>query len=403
MNTLRAHWALDPDVVFLNHGSFGACPRTVLDRQSALRAQLEREPVRFFMRELEPLLDSAREEVARFVGARTEDVVFVRNATSGVNAVLRSLDLSPDDELLTTDHVYGACLQAMRHVAERAGARVVLARVPFPLASADEVTQAVLGAVTPRTKLALIDHVTSPTGLVFPVADIVRALASRGVDTLVDGAHAPGMVTLDLEALGAAYYTANFHKWTCAPKGAAMLWARRDRQASLHPTVISHGYASPRPRKRLLEEFDWTGTDDPTAWLCVPDALRFVGGLVEGGWPAVQAHNRALALRARALLCEALSVPPPAPESMIGSLAAVPLPPGPAVARTSEVEPLQDALFARHRVEVPLPPWPAPPARLLRISAHLHNSLDEYQLLCEALGEELRIEGARDGSSLAGR
>jgi isopenicillin-N epimerase len=384
---VRHHWLLDPEIRFLNHGSFGACPRVVLELQSELRARLEREPVYFFMRQLEGLLDAAREEVAAFVGARPEDMGFVRNATTGVNAVLRSLDLRPGDEIVVTSHGYNACTNVARHVAERAGAEVVVATLPFPLASEDEVVEAVLAATTARTRLALLDHVTSPTGLVLPVARLVKALDERGIDTLVDGAHAPGMLDLDVSRIGAAWYTANFHKHTCAPKGAAMLWAREDKQADLHPAVISHGYNSRRKRKRWLEEMDWQGTDDPTPWLCVPEALRLVGSLVDGGWPAVRAKNHALALRAREILCEALDVPGPVPASMIGTLAAVPLwdaeapPPSSAL----ELDPLQVALFEEDRIEVPLPAWPKPPQRLVRISAHLYNEEAEYHALAEAL------------------
>jgi isopenicillin-N epimerase len=384
---MRRHWLLDPEIRFLNHGSFGACPRAVLDAQTELRAQLEREPVHFFVHRLEPLLDAARQEVAAFVGTRPEDMGFVRNASTGVNAVLRSLELQPGDELLVTDHGYNACTNVAHHVAGRAGARVTVARIPFPLASDDEVVEAVLAAVTPRTRLALLDHVTSPTGLVLPIARLVAALDARGVDVLVDGAHAPGMLDLDVSAIGAAWYTANFHKHTCAPKGAAMLWAREDKQAGLHPAVISHGYSSQRQRKRWLEELDWQGTDDPTPWLCVPTALRCVAGLVDGGWPVVRAHNRALALRGRQILCDALGVPPPAPASMIGSLAAVPLWPGDDAPPSSALyaDPLQVALFEEDRIEVPLPPWPAPPHRLVRISAYLYNDEDDYHALAQAL------------------
>jgi len=384
---VRHHWLLDPEILFLNHGSFGACPRAVLELQSELRARLEREPVVFFLRQLEGLLDTAREQVAAFVGARPEDLGFVRNATTGVNAVLRSLQLEPGDEILITDHGYNACTNVAHHVAERSGARVVVAAVPFPLESEDEVASAVLGAATERTRIALLDHVTSPTGLVLPLAFLVKALSDRGIDTLVDGAHAPGMLELDLGTLGAAWYTANFHKHTCAPKGAAMLWAREDKQAELHPAVISHGYNSQRKRKRWLEEIDWQGTDDPTPWLCVPEALRYVGSLVEGGWPAVRARNRALALRGREILCEALGIGEPAPASMIGTLAAVPLwnaeelPQGSALA----LDPLQNALFEEDHIEVPLPPWPRPPQRLVRISAHLYNRVEEYEALAAAL------------------
>jgi isopenicillin-N epimerase len=211
------YWALDPDVSFLNHGSFGACPRAVIEEREALYRVLERQPVEFLVRRLAERFDGARSALAVFLGADPEDLVAVANATSGVNTVLRSLSFSPGDELLTTDHAYNACRNALEHTAERWGARVVVARVPFPLESPGQVEETVLAAVTPRTRLALLDHVTSPTGLVFPIESLVPRLAERGVDTLVDGAHAPGMLPLHLGALGAAYYTGNCHKWTSRP------------------------------------------------------------------------------------------------------------------------------------------------------------------------------------------
>ena len=387
---LRAHWTLDPAVVFLNHGSFGACPRAVLAEQDRLRAQMEREPVQFFVRDLGALLDAARADVAAFVGARPDDLVFVRNATAGVNAVLGSLRLQPGDELLTTDHVYNACHNALLHLCARSGARVVVAPVPFPISGPDEALAAVLAGVSARTRLALIDHITSPTGVVLPIVEIVAALAERGVDTLVDGAHAPGMLPLDLDALGAAYYTGNFHKWVCAPKGAAMLHVRRDRQAALHPTVISHGYRSVRPRPPLWEEFDWTGTDDPSPWLCVPTAIRWLGQLLPGGWPELRARNRGLLREGRDILAAALGVRPPVPDAMLGNLAALPLPDGSAPPSSSlYADPLQLALHDRHRVEVPVPPWPAAPRRLIRISAQVYNKRSDYEALAAALQIEL--------------
>lgn len=388
---LKRRWDLDPEIVFLNHGSFGACPRAVLQLQSELRAQMEREPVRFFVRELPPLLDAARAEVAAFVGADPDDLAFVRNATEGVSGVLRSLELAPGDELVVTDHGYNACTNAVRYVASRTGARVVVAAVPFPIAGPDDVLAAVLAAVGPRTRLVLVDHVTSPTGIVLPVAAIVAAVQARGIDVLVDGAHAPGMLPLDVAKIGAAYYTGNFHKWVCAPKGAAMLHVRRDRQQGLHPAVISHGYGAPSARSRFQVEFDWTGTADPTPWLCVPAALREVGGMVPGGWPEVQARNHALVREGRAIVAEALGVAPPAPEDMLGSLASLIAPPGRDEPPASPLycDPLQDALLLRHRIEVPIPPWPAPPRRLLRISAALYNERDDYLALARALRAEL--------------
>lgn len=375
-------------MTFLNHGSFGACPRVVLDAQQREREELEREPVRYLARELEGRIDAARRELAQFLGADPRDLVFVANATTGVNAVVRSLRFEHGDELLAIDQGYNACLNVLRFAAEQSGARVVLAPVPFPVPSEDAVVDAILAAVTPRTRFALIDHVTSPTGLVLPIARIVQQLEARGIPVLVDGAHAPGMVPLNLEALGASYYTGNCHKWICAPKGVAFLHVRRALQPRIRPPVISHGANSPRTdRSRFQLEFDWVGTLDPTAIAALPVALRFMAGLVPGGWPEVMRRNRALALSARGLLARSLDVNAPAPDSMIGSLAALPLPDGSGAPPSPPLyqDPLQEALMTRAGIEVPIVPWPAPPHRLVRISAQLYNSLDDYQRLADAL------------------
>ena len=388
---------LDPRVTFLNHGSFGACPIPVLQEQAALRARMERQPVQFFARDLEGLLDEARAVLAGLCGCDPHDLAFVPNATAGVNAVLRSLPLQPGEELLTTDHAYNACKNALDHVAAQAGARVVVARVPFPLHSAAQVTEAVLAAVTSRTRLLLLDHITSPTALIFPVAELVRALEQRGIDTLVDGAHAPGMIPLALDALGAAYYTGNCHKWLCAPKGAAFLHVRRDRQPLIHPTSISHGANLQRPeRSRFLLEFDWTGTADPSPYLCVPHSLRFLSGLLPGGLPALQARNHALVVAARERLCQALGVAPPCPEDMLGAMAALPLPPGDegaAVTSPLLTDPLQAQLLG-HDLEGPSVAWPRPPQRLLRVSAQIYNEAADYERLRAAL---LQLLPARAG------
>lgn len=383
-------WALDPEVVFLNHGSFGACPRAVLEEQDRIRLRMERQPVQFFVRDLEDLLDTARAELAAFLHAPSTDIAWVPNATSGVNAVLRSLSLAPGDELLTTDHEYNACRNALEYVAGRAGARVVVARIPFPLADADQAVDAILDHASARTRLALVDHVTSQTGLVLPIARIVAALAGRGIDTLVDGAHAPGMLDLRLADIGAAFYTGNCHKWLCAPKGAGFLYVHPDRQSEIRPVAISHGANSPRQdRSRFLQEFDWVGTDDPSPMLCVPAAIRFMGSLLPGGWPALRAHNRALTLDGRRELAEVLGIDLPSPDTMIGSLAALPLPDGAMEPPKSAMyaDPLQDELLRRWRIEVPIIPWPDVPKRLIRISAQIYNGPTQYRLLAEALRE----------------
>ena len=387
-------WPLDPAVTFLNHGSFGSCPLPVLEFQLALRKRLERQPIQFLVRDLEPLLDDARAAISRFVGALPENLVFVPNATTGVNTVLRSLTFQPGDELLVTNHAYNACRNALNFAAERANARVVVAEIPFPLTNADIALDCVLERTTPRTRLALMDHVTSQTGLVLPIDRIVRELAQRGIDTLVDGAHAPGMVPLNIETLGAAYYTGNCHKWICAPKSAGFLHVRPDRQHLIRPLSISHGANSPRTdRSRFQIEFGWTGTSEPSAYLSVPEALRVMAELLPGGWPGILQRNRQLALAGRELLARSLDVPLPCPDDMIGALASLPLPDGIGTPQKSPLylDPLQDRLLANHGIEVPIIPWPAWPGRLLRISAQLYNSVPQYERLARALAVELPL------------
>ncbi len=317
-------WALDPAITFLNHGSFGACPPAVLEVQRAWRDRLEAEPVRFLDRELDGALDHVRTVLGAFLGADPEGLAFVPNATTGVNAVLRSLRFEPGDELLTDDHEYNATLTTMQAVAARDDARVVIAPLPFPTSGADELAEAFLAGVTARTRLAVVSHLTSPSALILPVERLVSELAARGIDTLVDGAHAPGQVPLSLDALGAAYYTGNGHKWLCGPKGTGFLWVRADRRAVIHPTVTSHGANDPRTdRPRFQLEFDWVGTADPTGILALPAAIEWMATQEPGGWPAVMAANHALAIDGRDRLAAALGVAPPAPDDRLGAMAAL--------------------------------------------------------------------------------
>ncbi len=394
---------------YLNHGGFGACPEPVLEAQRAWRDRMERQPVRFLARELEGELDTARRAVAIFLNADPDGIAFVPNATTGVSTVLASLRFQPGDELLACDHEYNATLNALRATAARYGATVALARVPFPVADAGQVVQAYLDAVTPRTRLALVSHVTSPTALVFPVAAIVRELERRGIDTLVDGAHAPGMVPVDLRSLNAAYWTGNGHKWLCAPKGSGILHVRADVRAQVRPLVVSHGANAgrdDRPRFRL--EFDWTGTGDPTPWLTLPAAIRFVGGLHDDGWPGLMATNRALTRDGRDRLCNALGIPAPAPDAMLGAMASVALP---GIAATdAATRELQAALLDEDGIEVPVLPFPVPAAladgatasqAVVRLSAQRYNRPDEYARLAERVGA--RVKAARSPRSLLGR
>ena len=385
---LLACWSLDPSITFLNHGSFGACPLPVLTAQQHWRDRMERQPLQFFGRDLEALLDDARAELAAFVGAEADDLAFVPNATTAINTVLKSLSFAPGDELLTTNQEYNACRNALNYVAERYGLKVVVAQVPFPLEEPQQVIDAIVSCISDKTRLALLDHVVSQTGLVFPLAELVQTLTQRGVETLVDGAHAPGMLPLNLQAIGATYYTGNLHKWVSAPKGAAFLYVQRDRQPAIRPLTISHGANATRTdRSRFRLEFDWVGTDDPTAYLCVPDAIRFMGSLLPGGWDELMATNHALAIAARQVLCETLQIAPPCPEEMLGAMAVVPLPDGNPMG-------LQDALLERYQIEVPIVPFPNASSRLVRVSAQLYNQLEQYQYLGRALAELLHEEGS---------
>ncbi len=385
-------WNLDPEITFLTHGTFGACPEAVLAHQRALRDRMEAEPVRFLDLDLLGLYDEARAVIGRFLGADPEGLAFVPNATTGVNTILRSLRFKPGDELLANDHEYNATINAMHAVASRDGATVVIAGIPFPIHDAGDALQAILAAVTPRTRLVVVSQVTSPTALILPVEELVTTLATRGIDTLVDGAHAPGMVPLDLDRLGAAYWTGNGHKWLCGPKGGAVLWVRADRRDRIHPIVVSHGANTPiTDRSRFRLEFDWTGTPDPTAYLALPAAIDWMSAM-PGGWPTIMAANHELVLAGRDRLAATLGIEPPAPDSMLGSMAALPLAAVPDEAAAMD---LGRRLLDEHGIQVPVGPWPVRAARqdgvapriLVRISAQRYNEPADYDRLAEALGQ----------------
>ena len=377
-----AHWQLDPGVRYLNHGSFGATPRPVLAKQASLRDEMEREPVQFLWRRLPEHIEESRRRLADFLKANPEDLVFVTNATSAVNAVIRSRSWKPNDEILTTDHTYNACRNVLDHVAQEHGLVIRVAKIPFPLTGSADVLEAINRVISHRTRLALIDHVTSPTALILPIHEMVEMLRSRGVESFVDGAHAPGMIDLNLETLGATYYTGNLHKWVCAPKGAAFLHVHSDSRDDVLPNVISHGLNRAREGfNRFQDLFDWPGTFDPTAWLSVQSAIEFMGQLLPGGWQELREHQHGLLMKAREMLCDELGITPPCPPEMLGSMATLSLP-GPSRTATA-LETLQRALFEDDRIEVPLLEhsgqcW-------FRISAQVYNSLDDYRALRQAI------------------
>ncbi|MBD2484970.1 aminotransferase class V-fold PLP-dependent enzyme [Planktothrix sp. FACHB-1365] len=380
-SAFHRYWMFDPEVTFLNHGAFGACPIPILDAQYQFRQQLEQQPFHFFVREYETLLDQARQQLADFVGANSEDLVFVPNATTGINTVLRSLSFSEQDELLTTNHEYNACRNVLDFVATRTGAKIIIADIPFFITSSQQIIEAVMAKVSPRTKLVLIDHITSQTGLIFPIQEIIQKLNHLGIDTLIDGAHAPGMLALNLQEIGATYYTGNCHKWLSAPKGAAFLAVQQDKQGLIRPLTISHGANSTRSdRSRFLLEFDWTGTPDPSAYLSIPKAIDFMGSLLPGGWSELIKTNHNLAVNARKLLSEKLEIPLPCPNHLIGSMAVLPL-----GKRWQSFSDLNQKLWQEHKIEVPIMPWDDDNQPLIRISAQIYNHLSQYEYLAEVL------------------
>ena len=367
---LAAEWMLEPGVTFLNHGSFGAVPRVIFEAQAEWRRRIEASPVELLGRQCPILLARAKSAIGTFLGMAPADFGLVTNASEGVNAVLRSLDLHPGDELLTTTHVYGAVRQAMRYAAGRAGATYREIEVSLPVRSADAIRDVVLAGVGERTQLLVLDHVTSPTALVFPVRQIAEGCAARGVDVLIDGAHAPGMLELTVPQLGATYYAGNLHKWCSAPKGCGFLWVRPDHQEAVHPTVISHHLG-----ESFAREFDWQGTRDISAWLTAPAALEFMSRL---DWSGVRSHNHAMALWAHRTLCERWHVEPISPidGSLLGSMATVTLP-GRLQGMTEPAGlALQQRMYSEHGIEVPIIRWCG--RWFLRVSCQAYNVPGDY-------------------------
>jgi isopenicillin-N epimerase len=378
------HFMLDPDDTYLNHGTVGAPPKRVLRKQQELRDEIERHPSRFVLRELagpqpapwrsETRLREAARLVAGFVGSRPEDLVFVPNVTTGLNAVLQSVPLGPDDEVLIPDLAYGAISLAAGFVTRQRGARLKVVVTPNPIRDAAAVVDAVVAAVTPHTKLAILDHITAQSALVMPVADLIRECHARGVPVLVDGAHAPGSLALDIQSLGADWYAANLHKWAHAPRACGILWAAADMQALLHHPVVSWGSGH-----GFQHEFEWTATADPTNYLAAPEGIAT---LREWGFPGVLDYMHALAWDAAAILTAAWKTTLDAPREMVGAMVTVPLPPA-AGSTDEEASRLRLALLVEDRIEVQLHAWRG---RLwTRVSAQVYNERGDIHRLAEAV------------------
>jgi isopenicillin-N epimerase len=387
-HAMLQHWAFDPNITYLNHGTVGATPKPVLEVQQRLRDEMERQPSRFMLREWmpqagnplpgKPRVREAADAVAAFLGASGDDVVFVDNATAGANAVLRSVQLKPGDEVVILELAYGAVINTAFYVARQQNAKLIRIELPTSLNSPEQVVDAVSGALSPRTRLAVIDHITSESALVMPIAEIVSRCHSKGVLVLADGAHVPGAIPLNIPAIGADWYIANLHKWAYAPRGCGILWCARSLQKYLHPAVISHGLD-----KGYLAEFDWVGTKDPTPFLAAPAGIEFLQRMDVA---AVQQYNHELAWNGAQMLCERFGTRLEVPEEMIGTMATLPLPERLGSTKQESLD-LRDFLLFEENIEAQIHPWRG---RLwMRISAQIYNEMADLERFASAVEKRM--------------
>ena len=385
---LREEFLLDPDVVFLNHGSFGACPRPVFEDYQRWQREMERRPVEFLGRRSDGLLDAARERLAAYLGAAPDDLVFVPNATSGINVVARSLALAALDEVLTTNHEYGALDRTWEHVCEWAGARYVRRALPLPVTTPDDFVEAIWAGVTPRTKVLFLSHITSATAIRLPIEELCRRARAAGILSVIDGAHAPGQIPLDLTGIGADVYAGNCHKWLCAPKGSAFLHVRAEHHATIEAMIVSWGWVEGsdrwRPDRAFVGRNQWQGTRDLAAFLAVPAAIDYQAA---NGWDEVRVRCRALVAIARDRLADLTGLAPivPAPDAAgwpwFAQMVASPLPAG-----VDTIE-LKRRLYDDHRIEVPITTWND--RRLIRVSVQGYTTEGDLDALMAALTDLL--------------
>lgn len=394
-------WRLDPSLTFLNHGSYGALLDEVATAHRQLCEEIEKDPVRYFKVDLERRLDAVRSRIGAFVGCDGDDVAPIHNATLALATIFHSIGFKPGDEVLVTDHEYSSALNELDRLSARTGMRIVTAPVPFPVAGPGQVVESVCSRLSPRTRLVVLSHVTSASAMIFPAQTIADECNARGIPMLLDGAHAPGQIPVNIRELNPAYFVGSLHKWVSAPKGCAFMYVRRDLQASLRPLWLSSRAKKIRPDRALyLRDFDYFGTGDYTALLTVPAAIDAMARLLPGGWPALMAANHERIIEAQRILRRICGIAPACPESMTGSMISLilpELPAGVAPGRTEYDDPLQDALLARHRIQAPVwrlleKPDGSTGVRVLRLSAQVYNTPDQYERLGAALNEELERE-----------
>jgi isopenicillin-N epimerase len=376
----RELFLLDPGVVFLNHGSFGATSRPVFEKYQWWQRELEYRPVEFLGRRFNDLMQQARAALAEYVHAAADDLVYVPNATTGLNIVARSLLLEPGDEILTTDHEYGALDRTWRFLSRKSGAVYRQVSIPLPLTTAEAFVEKFWSGVTPRTRVIFLSHITSPTALIFPVEEICRRARSAGIITIIDGAHVVGQIPLDLEKLGADFYSSNLHKWLCCPKGSAFLYARRELQPLVEPLVVSWGFESETPSaSRFIDEQEWTGTRDIAAYLTTPEAIEFYH---THNWDRVRAQCHRLAQYTRERISSLTGMEPLSSDyaEWYMQMVTVALPP-------CDTVQLKARLYDEYHIEVPIITWQN--RSFIRVSIQAYNSLEDVQDLVTALGHLL--------------
>jgi len=397
-----ARWPIEPGLTLLNHGSYGICPEFIHGRQAQLRLLIDSDPVRYYLHRLEDLSDKARAALGAFVNADPEDLALVQNATFAVATCLHAIDWQPGDRVVVTDHEYNATLNEIDRLVRTRGIEVVHAKIPLPLAGPDQIIEAIAHQMNNRTRLVVASHIASASAIVLPVERIVKLCRDRGIEVLIDGAHAPGQIDIDLASLRPTYYAASCHKWLCTPKGAAFFYADKSVQDRVQPLALSCRVHQKRDdRAAFLCDFDYVGTVDSTASLVVPDCIEHLGAQRPGGWDQLRAENHELVLEGARVIRERCGLAPTYPEplasELTGSMYSLLLPPNPDPSRpTMYDDPLHDRVM-EHRIQVPIWTLETAGVRVCRLSAQLYNTIDEYERFADVLADELDRERSGRG------
>ena len=378
MPDLKNQFFLDPEIIFLNHGSFGACAKPVYENLLVWQKKLEEEPVKFFEDIIFDALKKSREALAAYINCSADDLVYFSNPTTAVNAVARSLRLEPGDEVLSTNHIYGALDRSWKYICADKNARFVKAKIPFPIQSKQEFRDCLLSSVTDRTKVIFLSHITSMTAMIFPVEEIIEYAKERNILTIIDGAHVPGHIPLDINKLDADIYTGACHKWMCTPKGVSYLYVKKEFQENVHPLVVSWGWESENPGpSKFLDWHEWQGTRDMSAFLTIPVAIKFLN---KHNWLKLGRRCRKQVVRTRNEFLDMLSIPPPCPDSWLGQMASIPLP-------IDDADLFKNIILKKYKIQVPVFKWED--ITLLRFSIQFYNTKSDLDRLLAAVKEML--------------